>query len=432
MKRCLRLATLLLILCGNRANAQTNVIVRTTGGVNLLNTLCHFLDCSVVRGLNDPANQLFLVSPPRLISPSLFVSILRLQLGVVDAELDSLIQIVEPLSLGVLPVPGGLLDSRPVQFAGDSVWNGYASQPAAAKVRAPQARAAFDVDGAGIVGIIDTGVDGNHPALSDVVIPGYDFTSNQASTASETADVSQSTAAIVDGSPTQVNTTTVAVLDQSTAAIVDQPGYAAFGHGTMVAGIVHLVAPRARIMPLKAFKANGQGYTSDIIRAVYWAVSRKARVINMSFSIPDSSSELKQALDYAVSRRATCVASAGNDGAQVLVYPAAYTNTMGVASTDMLDRRSSFSNYGNTLVWVAAPGEGIVSTYPFSTYGAGWGTSFSAPFVSGTAALLVDILPGVNYQTSAIAVGHAQPVGAGMGHGRLDAFQAVQWLNAVK
>jgi len=44
--------------------------------------------------------------------------------------------------------------------------------------------------------------------------------------------------------------------------------------------------------------------------------------------------------------------------------------------------RSSFSNYGDAVVWVAAP-ESIVTTYPFSTYAAGWGTSFSAPFVSG-------------------------------------------------
>jgi len=60
---------------------------------------------------------------------------------------------------------------------------------------------------------------------------------------------------------------------------------------------------------------------------------------------------------------------------------------MGVASTTDQDTRSSFSNFG-MIVWVAAPGEAIVTTYPFNTYAAGWGTSFSAPFVSGGAALL--------------------------------------------
>ncbi len=432
MKGCLKYAILLLVLCSQPSYAQTNVIVRSQAGASLLQTVCRLLGCEVIRGLNDPGGQLFLLRPPGLISPTLFLSILTLTTGIVDAELDSLIQIVGPTSLGVLPVPGGLLDSRPVNFAGGPVWNGYASQPAAARIRAPLARTVFDVDGAGIVAVIDTGVDGTHPALSDVVIPGYDFTRNQAGTASETADVTQSTAAIVDGSPTPVNSSTVAVLDQSTAAIVDQPGFAAFGHGTMVAGIVHLVSPRARIMPLKAFKANGQGYASDVIRAVYWAVSRKASVLNMSFSMTASSYELKQALDFAISHRATCVAAAGNSGSHVLVYPAAYSNTMGVASTDMLDRRSSFSNYGNDLVWVAAPGEGIISTYPFSTYAAGWGTSFSAPFVSGTAALLVDFLPGIDHQTSATAIAHAQPIGSGMGNGRVDAYLALRWLSSFR
>ncbi len=432
MKGHLRFAILLLVLCSEPIYAQTNVIVRSQGGAELLQTVCGLLGCDVVRSLNDPAGQLFLLHPPGLINPYLFLSLLTLQTGILDAELDSLIQIVGPPSLGVLSVPSGLLDSRPIGFAGDAVWNGYASQPAAAKIRAPLARSTYDVDGAGIVAVIDTGVDGSHPALSDVVIPGYDFTRNQAGTASETADVSQSTAAIVDGSPTPVNSSTVAVLDQSTAAIVDQPGYAAFGHGTMVAGIIHLVAPRARIMPLKAFKANGQGYCSDVIRAVYWAVSRKASVLNMSFSMTVPSSELKQALDYAVSRRATPVAAAGNNGSAVLVYPAAFDNTMGVASTNMFDRRSSFSNYGNSLVWVAAPGEGIISTYPFSTYAAGWGTSFSAPFVSGSAALLDDLLPGITYQTSATAIAHAQPIGSGMGNGRLDAYLALQWLSSLR
>jgi len=59
----------------------------------------------------------------------------------------------------------------------------------------------------------------------------------------------------------------VAVLDQSTVAVLDgKAQYAAFGHGTMVAGIVHLVAPQASIMPLKSFYADGTGYNSDILR----------------------------------------------------------------------------------------------------------------------------------------------------------------------
>ena len=73
---------------------------------------------------------------------------------------------------------------------------------------------------------------------------------------------------------------------------------------------------------------------------------------------------------------------------------------MGVASTNNSDQRSTFSNYGNKIVWVAAPGEGIVTTYPFGSYAAGWGTSFSSPLVSGTAALLSNMQPNSRHRKS--------------------------------
>ena len=75
---------------------------------------------------------------------------------------------------------------------------------------------------------------------------------------------------------------------------------------------------------------------------------------------------------------------------------------------------------------MAAPGEAIVSTYPFSTYAAGWGTSFSAPFVSGAGALLLNLDPTTNESKAAAAVAHAVPLGVGMGNGRLDLVQALQ------
>src|SRR5262249_33521335 len=151
------------------------------------------------------------------------------------------------------------------------------------------------------------------------------------------------------------------------------------------AGIVHLVAPRAQIMPLKAFGADGQGYTSDIIRAIVYAVRMGAKVINMSFSRATPSDEVRAALQDATNQGLVEVSSAGNDGLQPLVYPAAWPNVMGVASTADDDTRSSFSNYGASLVWVAAPGEAVITTYPWGSFAAGWGTSFSTPFVSGAA-----------------------------------------------
>jgi len=103
---------------------------------------------------------------------------------------------------------------------------------------------------------------------------------------------------------------------------------------------------------------------------------------------------------------------------------------MGVASTSDTDTRSSFSNFGNAIVWVAAPGEAIVTTYPFSTYSAGWGTSFSAPFVSGAGGLLRNLRTDINESLAASAVAHAQFVGADMGNGRLDLLMALAALPA--
>jgi subtilisin family serine protease len=177
---------------------------------------------------------------------------------------------------------------------------------------------------------------------------------------------------------------------------------------------------------LKAFQADGSGYVSDILRAVYVAVRSNARVINMSFSFSSSSRELSRAISHATSSGVVCVASAGNNGNTVPVYPAAYDQVIGVASTTNEDNRSSFSNYGTPLVSLAAPGEGIVTTYPYGTYAAAWGTSFSAPLVAGTAALLLEADPHLGPAAVASAIGHAQPLTSDLGNGRLDIFNALQ------
>jgi subtilisin family serine protease len=233
--------------------------------------------------------------------------------------------------------------------------------------------------------------------------------------------------------PAIVNQSTAAVLDQSTAAVLDgNLQYAAFGHGTMVMGIIHLVAPRARLLPLKAFHSDGTGFLSDVLRAIYYAVQNNANVINMSFDFNTSSAELTNALDYANQLNIVCVASSGNDGQgpPTLVYPAAVqSDVMGVASTSDLDTRSTFSNYGDAIVWVAAPGEAIVTTYPFITYASGWGTSFSAPFVAGGAALMRNLRTDINESLAASAMAHAQFVGPMMGNGRLDLLMSLAALS---
>jgi subtilisin family serine protease len=229
----------------------------------------------------------------------------------------------------------------------------------------------------------------------------------------------------VNCTPGQVNQHSIAMVDQHSIAMVDGPKYEDFGHGTMVAGVLHLVAPSASILPLKAFGSDGTGNLSDIVRAIYYAAQNRATVVNMSFDLKTPSQELATSISSAEKQGIVFVASAGNDGQIEMVYPAGLTNVMGVASTNSQDQRSSFSNYGNQIVWVAAPGEAIITTYPFGTYAAVWGTSFSAPLVSGGVDLIESAKPGLTQSQARFAMAQAQLLLAvGMANGRIDLNRA--------
>src|SRR5437870_2172074 len=226
--------------------ADNRFIVRTSGGLPLIQGVCALLGCNVVHGLDGSLNQLFLVTAPSSIDPTALLAILQSQLGVVAVELDHLVGLVGGLAEASAP-PAGLWNSSPVNYYGATVWAGYANQPAAGIVRVSDTQKAFNVAGAGIVADIDTGVDPNHPALRNVLLPGYDFTRNQPG-GSEMQDVPPFPYS-GQGQPARVNQSTAAVLDQSTAAVLDtNVQYAAFGHGTMVVGIIHLVAPHALLL----------------------------------------------------------------------------------------------------------------------------------------------------------------------------------------
>jgi len=430
------LSALFVAVLSSYASAQApRFIVRETLGSEVLGLVCDLLGCKVTASLGDPQGQLFAVSGP-LGSTLNFASSLLGALGVVSVEQDLAVTLTQSASQS--GVPSGLYDTTPVNYYGSMVWQGYVNQPAAQIINVSGTQSSFNLAGTGaVVAVIDTGVDPSHPMLASVVIPGYDFTRNQAGIPDERNDVSNNgtTAAVLEsnGSPVVINGTTAAVLDGTTAAVLEGVQYQAFGHGTIVAGVVHLVAPQAKIMPLKAFQANGTANLSDIIRAVYFAVGHKANVIHMSFSFTSYSHEMHSALQYAGLLGCVSVASAGNNGEKIVVYPAGYTDVvMGVASTSNTDQLSSFSNYGSQVVWVAAPGEWVVSAYPYDTYAAASGTSFSAPMVSGAAALMAN-LHSVNEGQAASATAHAKFINSNLGHGRLDLFQALQaWAAAFK
>ena len=439
-KKLLLGATLIALglISARPAAAQQRLIVRTTN-LPILKEACLLNLCQVTGALDGTINQLFLINLPSILPLQPLENVLKLLPGVLDVEPDTVrkFPVTLPLNSGV---PAGLFQRTPMNYYGTTVWMGYAEQPAAQIIGTTQAQLQFRVTGHGIVADIDTGVDFSHPALQGILMQGYDFTRNRVggdemadmsgtaaatcSSACQSAKVNQSTAAVLDQS-------TAAVLDQSTAAVLDSPQYAAFGHGTMVMGIIHLVAPKAMLMPLKAFHSDGTAYTSDILRAIYFAVQNNANIINMSFDFTSPDAEISTAISSAEKSGIVLVASSGNDGAAEVVYPAGLSGVIGVASTNNSDQRSTFSNYGPQVVYVAAPGENIMSTFPYETYATNSGTSFSSPLVAGAAALLLDLNRTANTAEVSAAIAHAKLLTPDLNHGRIDLVRALTYMQAI-
>jgi subtilisin family serine protease len=415
-------ALLLLPMCSPQAEAQVRLIVRDSLGLPGIDLSCALLGCKVLNGLGDPQGQLFVVTFPSLLNAITGLLKVNVQLGIVDVELDQTVTAQDP-NAGA--TPSYLTDKTPTPYYGSTVWHGYLVQPGNQLIGTNSTQSRFGVTGSGVtVAVIDTGVDPNHPVLKNVLVAGYDFTRN-VSGGSEVSDVNASPDPS-DAQTADVNQRTVAVLDQRTVAVLDGGNYAAFGHGTMTAGIVHLVAPQAKIMPLKAFTASGSGYESNILRAIYYAVQNGAKVMNMSWDFPAYSNELATAIKYAQSQAVIAVASAGNDGKHEFVYPGALPGVINVASTSDEDTQSSFTNYGTPPVFMAAPGEGIMTLYPWGTYAAGWGTSFSTPFVAGAAALMLGKNGHCTSANVPSGLAHADIIfNPQLGWGRLDTDSAV-------
>jgi subtilisin family serine protease len=439
MKRITLIVAMIVLTLGaaKPAAAQNRYIVRTNGGLSSVLNLCNLLKCQVQGGLDGQVGQTFLVTSSNNLLGNLVNGTLNLVetlLGIVSIEADRIL----PIPQAPLPnIPSGLYDTAPVNYYGTIAWHGYVMQPATQIIRLADAQNGFRIGGTGIVAVIDTGVDVNHPVLYPVLLPGYDFTRNQPG-ASEWLDVSGLQNGYIDTDtqdqqPGYVQQSTAAVLDQSTAAVLDDKDYTAFGHGTMTSGLIHLVAPRAKILPLKAFSSDGTGYLSNIVAALYYAVQHKANVVNMSFDLASSSPSLNQAVAYANKAGVVLVAAAGNESTNAAVYPAALNSyVVGIASTTNWDSRSSFSNYGAVDVWIAAPGENIVSTFPGGTYASASGTSFSSPIVAGTVSLMLSAKQqSVNQSQAAKALSNAQQLTPDLNNGRLNVYQAISaWVNS--
>jgi hypothetical protein len=280
-----------------------------------------------------------------------------------------------------------------VQEQKAALTEGDPAQYANAKLRLPQAHTL--AHGANVtIAVIDSGIDVKHPELANAIADSFD-------------------------------------------ALGSKEGPHA--HGTGIAGAIvshaRLMgsAPEARILAIRAFGAapNGAESTSYVIlKGLDYAAAHGAQVVNMSFAGPKDGL-IERAIAATVAKGIVMVAAAGNAGPKSPpLYPAANANVIAVTATDAQDRLFAASNRGSHIA-ISAPGVDIFLPAPDEKYQMTSGTSFSAAYVSGLAALMLERNPALKPgEVRAILMKTARDLGAPgrddlFGAGEADAFAAV-------
>lgn len=275
---------------------------------------------------------------------------------------------------------------------------GDPAQYALAKLRLPQAHTL--AHGANVtVAVIDSGIDARHPELANSVADNFD------------------------------------ALGSTEGPHV---------HGTGIAGaiVAHArlmgSAPEARIIAIRAFGGtNGRAESSSyiILRSLNYAAEHGAQIVNMSFAGPKDA-VIERAIAATAARGLVLIAAAGNAGAKSPpLYPAANPNVIAVSATDQQDRLFTASNRGNYIA-LTAPGVDIFLPAPDGKYQMTSGTSFSAAYVSGVAALLLERNSALKPEALRMTLAKtARDLGSPgrdelFGDGQIDAFAAVMAVPA--
>lgn len=274
----------------------------------------------------------------------------------------------------------------------------YYQQPTVAQVKVDQSLS----QGNGVVvAVIDTGMDLNHPLLRNNIAPNkYDFIDNDVTPQDEFNN-----------------------LDDDGDGFIDEVA----GHGTHVAGIIHLVAPAAQIMPLRVLDSDGQGNSFIVAEAMLYALENGADIINLSLGTTYQSQFLLDVVAQVTDAGVVVVAAAGNFGEDTPQYPAAADCALAVTAIGPGHVKAEYANYG-PWVDLVVPGKRIYSTYPNDAFAWWNGTSMSAPFVAGQAALIVSHSPSLTLEEigdliagTAVSLDNANPDYAGqLGAGLID------------
>ncbi len=275
---------------------------------------------------------------------------------------------------------------------------GDPAQYGLAKLRLPQAHT-LSVGADVTIAVIDSGIDTSHPELADRISGSFD--------------------ALGSKEGPHLHGTSVA------STIV--------AHGRLIGA-----APSSRLLAIRAFGAQENGSKDSgadsnsfvVIKSLDYAVANRAQIINMSFAGPRDRA-VGRSLAAAFAKGIVLVAAAGNAGSRSLpLFPAADRNVIAVSATDEADRLFPASNRG-TYVAISAPGVDILSAAPDGKYQILSGTSLSAAYVSGVAALMIsrspDIAPADVRATLLSTARDLGPPGRDdqFGAGQVDALSAV-------
>lgn len=288
-----------------------------------------------------------------------------------------------------------------------------AAVPWARKMIDPESAWPFSRGHGVTVAVIDSGVDASQPQLKGRVLRGADFLHSTSGSAAGNQDC--------------------------------------VGHGTEVASIIAAqrststgfegVAPDVSILPvtvseqevIKKGDVEGATVTPDTLgTAIRWAADHDADVINMSLVLYQDYDSVRSAVRYALDHNVVVVAAAGNEGSEndknPTPYPASYQGVIGVAAINSQGQRSSNSQHGS-YVDLSAPGENVVTAARGGGHTKVSGTSFAAPFVSGTAALVHARYP--NLGASDLATRMEATATAASGNRRHYGFGVVNPVRAV-
>lgn len=222
------------------------------------------------------------------------------------------------------------------------------------------------------IAIIDTGIDSNHPDLT-----------NKMRRHSNNAVYGYNT----------LNNTTNALDDNGHGTHCAGIAAAEINNGVGIAGVAawnpNVANSRnfVQLMPVKVLSSSGSGSLDSVARGITWAVDNGANILSLSLGAGSGAQQLQDAVNYAWNRGCLVVVAAGNSASSSPQYPAFYTNSIAVAATDSSDRLASFSQFGS-WVDIAAPGVGVLSTIPNNSYASYDGTSMACPHVAGAAAVL--------------------------------------------